>query len=263
MKKNLLLPVLLAFAVILGGSYAFGQVPCVVDPQYTSPGIYPNDTIPDGQVGVAYNEVVQFVFPLDTVIGGFPFDFDSFLVIGIQSSPAPWLVWECDQFAANCHYISAPPQLTRGCVLITGTPAATNPAWPAYDSVIVQGEGWVTLPFPIGAQAAPVDIPIYFRVGPAVSVEPPLVSNLGLEIAPNPTNGATRISFNLVEYADVRVSLTDMMGKEIAELKNGKQEFGAYDVDFNADEFPAGIYFVRLELNDGEYVKTQKVITTR
>jgi len=261
MNKNLLLPLLLILLGVSIAPQANAQTPCTVDPQYTSPGIFPSDTLPDMEVGTAVSDIVQFVFPSDTAIFGFTLTFDSFVVDQLILAPS-WLSWECDQQANNCVYYTSPPDLTRGCVIVTGTPTAQNPLYPAYDSVVVIGEGWVTVPF-VGAQAATDSIAVYYRVGPSVSVENPLLANLDLQINPNPVNHLAKISYNLVEISDVRVSVHDLQGREVAVLKEEENEVGRSSVNFTASQYPAGVYFVRVELGDGKFVKTKKMITVR
>ena len=262
MKKNLLLPILLMLVGSLSGFQVNAQAPCTVDSQYTAPGIFPSDTLPDMTVGTAVSDVVQFVFPSDTVIFGFQLDFDSFVVKELLFEPA-WLSWDCDQNQNNCTYYTTPPALTRGCVAVTGTPTMANPLWPAWDSVIVVGEGWVTVPF-IGAQAATDSIAVYYRVeDPTMSLEDPLISNLNLTVAPNPTDAVSNISFDLIGYADFKVRVLDLQGREVAVLGEEKEAIGHYDYRFDASAHPAGVYQVRVELDGGQFVKTKKVLSVR
>jgi len=52
----------------------------------------------------------------------------------------------------------------------------------------------------------------------------------------------------------------DLLGKEVAQLVNEKQNAGSYVVDFNSSEFnlPSGIYFYTL--NAGEFKETRKMV---
>ncbi len=260
MKKNLLFPLFLVLAGLMITPQVNAQV-CTVDSQYVSAGIYPSDTLPDMTIGTAVNDVVQFAFPSDTVIFGFQLDFDSFVVKELLFEPS-WLSWDCDQNQNNCTYYTSPPQLTRGCVAVTGTPNMQNPQYPGWDSVVVVGEGWVTVPF-IGPQAATDSIAVYYRVASGVSVEDPLLANLNLTVSPNPASYLANVSFNVVDYSDVRVSIHDLQGREIALLATEKDAIGEYNYRFNASEHPTGVYFVRVDLNDGQFVKTKKVLSVR
>lgn len=259
MKKTILLPLLFAFGLFVGTDMVNAQAPCAVDPQYTSPGIYPSDTLPDIPISTAYNAVVQFVFPPDTVVGGFTIAFDSFVVTQVTGLPGG-INWDCDQNQNNCTYYTAPPSLTRGCVAIDGMVSMQNPAFPAYDSVVVTGVGWVTLPF-VGAQSFPQDISVFWKTTTMASINDGLGANLDLQVAPNPSNGISRISYFLSENAEVEITVNDMYGQKVAVLGNGWMNSGSHEVQFNSADFPAGIYFVRANVNGGEYVKAKKVIT--
>ncbi len=258
MKNNLLSLLFLVVACLMNTPQISAQT-CSPDSQYTSSGIYPSDTLPDMTVGAAVNEVVHFVFPSDTVIFGFTLEFDSFIVNQLLFEPS-WLSWDCDQNQNNCTYYTSSAQLTRGCAVVTGTPTQANSIYPAWDSIVVVGEGWVTVPFG-GPQSAVDSIPIYYRVSPSVSAGDPLLSNLGLTVSPNPTSFLSNISFRLVDYSDVRVSIHDLQGREIALLADEKDAIGKYNYRFNASEHPAGMYFARIELNNGQFRKTQKILS--
>lgn len=257
MRKNLLLPIFLAFFLSFGFGNAYSQTPCTPDLQYNAPGIFPSDTLPDLTVGVQYNEVVHFIFPPDTNLGGFVLEFDSFVVSSVSNVPAG-VTWDCDQTANNCVYLTTSGQLTRGCVAIDGMATGTTANFPQYDSIIVVGDGWVTVPF-VGAQKATDNIPVYFRVvAGGTSVESELVQNLNLAVAPNPASVTASITYNISEVADVEVSIVNVMGQHVRTLRNEKGEYGGYRIDFEVDDLPAGIYYVRVDLNNGEYVKSKK-----
>jgi hypothetical protein len=258
MKKNLLLPLLLFVAMVATVSTMQGQ--CTPDPQYTSQGIYPSDTLLDLQVGDAYSEVVHFVFPNDTVYQGFQLDFDSFGVNSISNIP-PGLNWECDNNHPVCSYVVNQAQVTRGCVTIFGTPTSPSSAYPGYDSTIVDGTGWVTIfnqPTPI-----PVEIPIYYRTEPMVNVGSGLDEQVGLEVTPNPISSNSVVRYNLPFAGDVSIGLYNAYGQEVHSISKGAQSGGSHTlpVSLNA-ELAAGVYFLRFSINGGEFVTTKKLIST-
>ncbi|MFN8395788.1 MAG: T9SS type A sorting domain-containing protein [Bacteroidia bacterium] len=234
--------------------------PCQVDFQYTSPGIYPGDTLQDMNVNTATNQVIQFVFPIDTVVFGFTLNFDSFAVSSVTGVPAG-LNWQCNANHPVCHYITQPPQLTRGCVLIDGTPTATNAAYPGYDSIIVTGTAYVTVPF-VGVQSFPSDIPVFYRVGNAVSAASPF-ANAGLQIAPNPFSASANVRYTLAADADVTVSVIDLMGREVAVLGQGMQRQGEQEIVLDSKNFATGSYMLKLSINNGEFVQTKKFTSVR
>ncbi len=261
MRKNLLFPLLLALVAVIGVNQTKAQAPCVVDLQYNAPGIFPSDTLPDMFVGTAVNDVVQFIFPPDTTLFGVTLPFDSFVVSSVSNVPAG-LSWACDQNMNGCVYLTTPGQLTRGCVAITGTPNGATASYPLYDSIIVAGDGWVTVPV-VGAQSAATDIPIYFRITTGTSIEAPLVQNLNLNVAPSPAQYMTKISYNVSEVADVNVSIVNTLGQRVLNVANEQGAQGQYEIPVNLADLPAGIYYVRVELNGGEHVKTKKFSAIR
>ena len=265
MSKTLLILAMLIGVGLGGSNFALAQTPCTPDPNITSPGIYPGDTLPDITEGQPYNEVIQFAFPPDTLFLGTTITFDSFVVNTVLNLPAG-LDWACDQAANNCVYYTSPPSLTRGCVSIydvSGGPTQ-NPAYPGYDSIQVLGQGWVTVPF-VGIQSAIDTIEIYYRVAPSVSINlaSPLLTGLNTSVAPHPVTATSRIAFELTAFADVRVSVHDVFGKEVALLSEERQLFGEQALEFRGADFPAGIYFVRISLNEGAVIDTKKLINVR
>ena len=66
---------------------------------------------------------------------------------------------------------------------------------------------------------------------------------------PNPFNPETSINYMLPESGFVSLKVYNVMGKNVATLVNNKQENGNYEVTFNGENLPSGIYFYRLEAN--------------
>ena len=68
-------------------------------------------------------------------------------------------------------------------------------------------------------------------------------------IVPNPTTGATRIAFSVAFQTAVRLSVVDVMGREVAVLADGVLPAGRHELDWNGrrggSRAPAGIYFIR------------------
>ncbi len=60
---------------------------------------------------------------------------------------------------------------------------------------------------------------------------------------PNPFNPVTEISFNLNEPARVRITVYNVIGREVAVLVDGFREAGTHSVSFDGGKFPSGVYF--------------------
>ena len=65
---------------------------------------------------------------------------------------------------------------------------------------------------------------------------------------PNPFNPATNIPFELKEPSHVTLKVYDVQGKEVKELVNGRWGTGKFIADFNAADFPTGVYFYKIVL---------------
>ncbi|RPI62213.1 MAG: T9SS C-terminal target domain-containing protein [Ignavibacteriales bacterium] len=63
---------------------------------------------------------------------------------------------------------------------------------------------------------------------------------------PNPFNPSTQIKFSVPQTSDVKVLITDLLGREVATLVNDNLAAGNYSVDFNASNLSSGIYFYTL-----------------
>ena len=72
---------------------------------------------------------------------------------------------------------------------------------------------------------------------------------------PNPFNPTTNIRYEISENRFVKLTIYDILGKEIEKLINEKQAPGIYEVTFNASQYPSGVYFYRIEAEDFTDVK--------
>jgi Secretion system C-terminal sorting domain len=82
-----------------------------------------------------------------------------------------------------------------------------------------------------------------------------------LQNYPNPFNPSTTIKYKLPGSSDVRLSVSDMLGREVSVLVNERREAGVHEVKFDASSLSSGMYLYRLQA--GEYVQTRKCILMR
>ena len=66
---------------------------------------------------------------------------------------------------------------------------------------------------------------------------------------PNPFNPETVIKYVLPERGYISLKVFNAIGKNITTLVNRTQEKGNYEIKFNGENLPSGIYFYRLEAN--------------
>jgi hypothetical protein len=74
---------------------------------------------------------------------------------------------------------------------------------------------------------------------------------------PNPFNPTTKIEFQISKFALVKLSVYDILGREVAVLVNESKLPGVYTVQWNASKFPSGVYLYRL--TSGEISITRKL----
>ena len=75
---------------------------------------------------------------------------------------------------------------------------------------------------------------------------------------PNPFNPTTKIKYQLPILTNVRLSVYDVLGREIKVLVNQEKPAGSYEVEFNGANFPSGVYFCRMEAD--KYSDTKKLL---
>jgi hypothetical protein len=80
-------------------------------------------------------------------------------------------------------------------------------------------------------------------------------------VYPNPFNPITNIIYGLPEHVNVQIVVYDLSGKQVATLINQFQTPGYHVVDWNADHYPSGVYFIRIDSE--EFTKTQKVMLVK
>ena len=78
---------------------------------------------------------------------------------------------------------------------------------------------------------------------------------------PNPFNPMTRISYTLPVRTSVKLRVYDLLAQVIAELVNGIQEAGRYEVTFDGSNLPSGAYFYKLEA--GSYIEVKKLLLVK
>jgi hypothetical protein len=75
---------------------------------------------------------------------------------------------------------------------------------------------------------------------------------------PNPFNPSTTIKFELPKSTMVRLSVYDMLGREVSVLVNERREAGVHEVKFDASGLSSGVYFYRLTA--GTFVQARKLL---
>jgi hypothetical protein len=67
---------------------------------------------------------------------------------------------------------------------------------------------------------------------------------------PNPFNHDTKIEYALYDYSHVSLIIYDLLGNKVVSLISSDQKPGIYQVNWNANDIPSGMYFYRLKAGD-------------
>jgi hypothetical protein len=77
---------------------------------------------------------------------------------------------------------------------------------------------------------------------------------------PNPFNPSTQFRFSILESGPVRLTVFDVLGREVAVPVHQSLAAGQYGVTFNASGLASGVYFYRLEAGHSIEVKRMLVL---
>jgi hypothetical protein len=94
---------------------------------------------------------------------------------------------------------------------------------------------------------------------------------------PNPFNPTTNLEFRIANLGLVRLSVFDVLGREVAVLMNEQRAAGVYTIRWDASSLPSGVYFYRLQVGDAStksavgalagsarsFVETKKLVLTK
>ncbi|MCB0746856.1 MAG: T9SS type A sorting domain-containing protein [Ignavibacteriae bacterium] len=78
---------------------------------------------------------------------------------------------------------------------------------------------------------------------------------------PNPFNPTTQISYQIPENAFVNLVVYNSLGQKVKTLVNQYQGLGSYNVEFNAESLPSGLYFYQLKA--GKFSDVKKMMLTK
>ena len=88
---------------------------------------------------------------------------------------------------------------------------------------------------------------------------------------PNPFNPVTNISFSIPltrgvtaeggRGVFVKLIIYDLLGREVTSLVNQQMQPGSYNVDWDASNYPSGVYFYKLESND--YSESRRMVLVK
>lgn len=77
---------------------------------------------------------------------------------------------------------------------------------------------------------------------------------------PNPFNSQTNIEFSISKKDNYKLEIFDILGKKIDEIFNKELKEGHYEVRYNAERLPSGIYFYKIQGSNFMQVKRMLLI---
>ncbi|MBS4029130.1 MAG: VCBS repeat-containing protein [Ignavibacteriales bacterium] len=108
------------------------------------------------------------------------------------------------------------------------------------------------------------DLIFIFDNNPTVGVKENSLSSVSFSLSqnyPNPFNPATKLSFVLGHSSFVTLKIYNIQGNEVAKVVNENLPSGTYEREWNATNFPSGMYFYRL--TSGQFSETRKLLLLR
>jgi hypothetical protein len=247
--KRILLVVTSVFAI------SFANAQCTPDPQFTSPGIYPDSAtnfMPAYET-VAYSQIVTNVVPADTCVVIFVppctnLSLDSVVLESLTGLPSG-MTYQCDN--PQCQY----PGGQTGCAIISGTPplgsAGTYPLTIELNAY-VGGLG-------IGN---PFTLDYYFievLPNPNGVNETKAISFSSKQNKPNPFDDITTIEYSLNENGKVTFEVYNLVG-ELVESKSYNGAKGLNRLQFDGSELANGAYIYKMT-NNGSVITKRMVIS--
>ena len=87
-----------------------------------------------------------------------------------------------------------------------------------------------------------------------------ITNNLSIDFYnyPNPFNPTTNVRFDNPKSTHVKIIIYNALGKEITTLVNEKLNAGSYEVDWDATNYPSGVYFYKL--TSGDFSSIRKMV---
>jgi hypothetical protein len=87
-----------------------------------------------------------------------------------------------------------------------------------------------------------------------VGIEEP-AAYTDMQVYPNPASNVVNVNFYLPQSSDVRISVVDMVGKQVLTNDIGTEGFGLKQYQLNTSILQSGIYFIRVEVDNQTHVQ--------
>lgn len=133
----------------------------------------------------------------------------------------------------------------------------------AYVNMVIQARDTAGIAIQSGPSGAPAKL--YYvkaKIDIPVSVEDRnVVDSFELfQNYPNPFNPSTNIKYSIAEKSNVKISVYDILGSEVATLVNQVQDAGTYNVVFNASDLASGMYIYTIKAGNFTFSKKMMLL---
>ncbi|MCZ2356383.1 MAG: T9SS type A sorting domain-containing protein [Bacteroidia bacterium] len=140
-----------------------------------------------------------------------------------------------------------------GCVKLTGTPTTLNAVT---DSVAIRLN--VTVQSALGPITQPQDFKYRIAIVSTLGIDHEVVSNLKLNVFPNPAQEITKVRFSLTKPQSISIRIYDMHGRVVSTQTKGMTPAGEYEETLDISSLPSGLYNVAIQV--GEYQTSRKLV---
>ena len=69
---------------------------------------------------------------------------------------------------------------------------------------------------------------------------------------PNPFNPVIAIEYSLSYTSKIKLTIYDLLGRQVEILYNGKQHLGNYTISWDASNYSSGVYFIKMNVGDSQ-----------
>lgn len=101
---------------------------------------------------------------------------------------------------------------------------------------------------------------LYSYDGTVAGEAAPGASAPTLTVGPNPAAASATVRYTLAAPGAVRLTLTDVLGREVAVLADGERPAGPHEASFDAGRLAPGVYVVRLTAASGPVTRRVTVV---
>jgi len=143
-----------------------------------------------------------------------------------------------------------------------GSPALTGAATPPNDGFFDSGanfvgafgtENWMTSWTNFNPSGYPVSVDE--NELPGIPTDFSISQNY-----PNPFNPSTKIVYSVSEAANIKLTVYNILGQEVAVLVNGFRNAGMYEVSFDAEDLTSGLYLYTFEAGSTRITKKMTLL---